>query len=90
MQFEWDEAKNAANALKHGIEFQRASQIFRGDLLSRIDRRTEYHEVREVSYGVDDEGVILAIVHTQRGDRIRIISARLASAKERQVYDDAL
>ena len=46
--FEWDEDKNAANIAKHGVSFQRASRIFENRVLTVVDGRADYGEVREI------------------------------------------
>ena len=89
-RFEWDEAKNAANVAKHGLSFEQAAAIFDGPVVSRTDRRGDYGEVRTVSYGALGGQVIAAVVHTDRQGATRIISARLASARERRDYHAAL
>ena len=88
--FEWDEKKNRANVEKHGVSFKTASRIFEGSVLSAIDDRTDYGEVREISIGAIDGIVVLVVVHTDRDGKTRIISARRANRTERQRYDEAL
>lgn len=90
MDFEWDEAKNAANKLKHGIGFERAVTIFDGRVRTVVDDRFDYGEVRSVSFGKLGDATILAVVHTDRSGRRRLISARRASAKERTFYEAPL
>ena len=87
MKFEWDEQKNTANIQKHGISFEQAQTIFDRTILSHIDDRFDYRETRELSFGVAADGdAVLAVAHTLRGEKVRIISARHASAKERGFY----
>lgn len=90
MDFEWDEAKRQTNIRKHGIDFIDAVRVFDGWTLTVIDGRFDYGEVRELSTGVLDGVLITTIVHTDRADRIRLISARPASPKERIRYETAL
>ncbi|MDH3659512.1 MAG: BrnT family toxin [Alphaproteobacteria bacterium] len=90
MQFEWDEGKNQANVEKHGVDFETASRIFEGAILTDNDRRQDYGEVREVSIGKIEEIVTLVVVHTDRNGATRLISARLASREERRRYEQAL
>ncbi len=90
MKFEWDSAKDAANIEKHGISFVQASLIFEGPVVSRSDDRTDYGETRMISYGALEAEVIAAVVHTDRLGVTRIISARLASARERKAYHAAI
>lgn len=89
-EFEWDPEKDAANVAKHGVAFEFAKRIFEGPVLSWVDDRIDYGEVREISIGVIDGFAVLVVVHTDRDGRIRIISARPASQKERQRYETSL
>lgn len=90
MVFEWDEDKNALNIAKHGVSFPTASRIFEGPVLTAVDRRQDYGEVRENSIGQIDEMVFLVVTHTNREGRTRIISARPAKRAERDRYEQAL
>ena len=87
MEFEWDQKKASRNKEKHGVSFETAASCFRYPLLTKVDDRFEYGEVRLQSIGVTPLGAYLCIIHTEREGRIRIISARKASSKERQVYE---
>jgi uncharacterized DUF497 family protein len=86
MDFEWDEAKNRANIRKHGIAFEMAQLIFKSTFFTTLDLRNTYGEDRFISIGKIDDIVVLVVVHTDRNERTRIISARPASRKERQAY----
>lgn len=88
--FEWDEAKNVANIRKHGIGFAKAAEIFDGFVLTELDDRFDYDELRELSLGLLRGTVVLAVVHTDRNGRTRIISARQATAAEAHRYETAL
>lgn len=88
--FEWDEAKNAANIEKHQVSFGTASRIFDGPVLSAVDDRFDYGEVRTASIGAVGGAVILTVVHTDRNGVTRIISARPAKRQERRRYVEAL
>lgn len=88
--FEWDDEKNLENIAKHGVSFERASQIFNGPTLSVHDDRFDYDEVREISIGLVDGIAYLTVSHTDREDRIRIISARPATSRERKRYENAI
>jgi uncharacterized protein len=85
---QWDEDKNRANLLKHGISFQEAELIFEGPVFSRQDARFDYGEVRTLSIGLIHEVVAVAVVHTDRNGEVRIISARLANRRERKAYHE--
>lgn len=87
MQYEWDAAKSRANCAKHGIDFADAVAVFEDDLaLTRPDAATR-GESRFVTLGVDGFGRHLVVVFTERGTRIRIISARVATKAERKSYE---
>jgi len=88
--FEWDDEKNAANIAKHGVSFATASRIFDGPIVTAIDDRRDYGEVRWNSIGMVDGVLVLVVTHTDRQGRIRIISARPAKRTERRRYDEAL
>jgi uncharacterized protein len=81
MEFEWDEAKNEANRLKHGFDFATASRIFNGPVRQSIDPRP-WGERRIVATG-RAEGRLITVVYTLREGRYRIISARPARRNER-------
>jgi uncharacterized protein len=87
-RFEWDADKNRANFAKHGVRFEDAVRVFEGPAMTRVDDRFAYGEERCVVLGCSPSGSILMIVYTIRGRKKRIISARRASRKERQVYSD--
>ena len=87
MEFEWDKAKSRANVAKHGIDFETAKRIFEGPVLMRPDRRRDYGEARYISVG-QVEAAVVVVVHTWRDGRVRLISARPASRKERQIWHE--
>jgi hypothetical protein len=88
MEFEWDEAKNQTNIGKHGIGFDTAKRIFDGRVATSPDRRQDYGENRHISIGQVEPGALIVVVHTERHGRIRLISARPASRKERKAYHE--
>ena len=73
MQFEWDARKDAANQRKHGIGFREATTVF-GDPLA-----TTF---------LDPNGRLLVVVHAERGNAARIISARSVTPRERKFYEE--
>jgi len=89
MEFEWDENKNRLNFEKHGIDFNLAKIAFNGEIVTKVDVRFDYGEIRQVALG-EVEGRVLFVVYTERSDVIRIISARKANKKERKVYYDRI
>ena len=86
--FEWSHPKAQGNQRKHGVSFEEATTVF-GDPLSRTihnpDHSTE--EDRFVTIGRSSAQRLLVIVHTERGERIRLISARLANRSESKQYE---
>lgn len=88
--FEWDPKKARSNARKHGVPFAEAATVF-GDPLSITipDPLHPEQEERFVIIGKSHRGRTLVVVHAERGDRIRIISARSASRGERREYEEA-
>lgn len=90
MQFEWDDNKNVQNLKKHGISFEEAQEIFDGIVFTAIDERFDYGEIREISIGAIQGVVIVTVVHTEKNQFIRIISARKATRQERETYYDYL
>jgi uncharacterized DUF497 family protein len=90
MDFEWDADKDTENQAKHGISFEEAQCIFNGPILTKIDAREAYGEVREISMGMLSPDAVLVVVHTERGESTRLISARKANRRERQIFYDYL
>ena len=90
MTFEWDPAKARANVRKHGVSFIEALSVFK-DPLGRLvpDVRHSVAEQRFALLGVSERGRLLAVMFTERGDHIRLISARRATRSERHVYEEA-
>lgn len=85
MEFEWDEEKNRANILKHGVDFADAMLIFEKIVLSAEDRRYNCGELRLRSIGLVDDDCFV-VVHTQRGGSTRLISAWKGGTDERELY----
>jgi uncharacterized DUF497 family protein len=87
-EFEWDPAKAASNQRKHGVSFVEAATVFFDPLSITVsDPVHSTNEFRFVITGLSYQGRALIVVHVDRGDRIRIISARLATRSEREKYE---
>ena len=81
--FEWDSVKNRQNLNKHGIDFDEAIEVFyKFHFVRRSDRETEE---RWIAIG-ETENRVVTVVFTQRGNKIRIISARRARKNEERTY----
>ena len=89
MQFEWDDLKAALNESKHGVSFTEAMTVF-GDPLSLtgFDPDHSVEDERFITLGHAATGRLVVVSHTDRDDRIRIISARVATKRERKEYED--
>jgi uncharacterized protein len=90
MEFEWDEDKAAKNLKKHKVDFSEAATVF-GDTLSVTipDPDHSEEEDRFITVGMSEQGRLILVSHTDRGDRTRIISARKATRRERKYYEEA-
>ena len=87
--FEWDPKKARRNLKTHGVSFDEASTAFRDPLSVTIaDPLHSEDEERFVLIGQSHRHRLLVVIHTERGDRIRIISARLATTRERLRYEE--
>jgi uncharacterized protein len=87
LEFEWDPDKAEANRRKHGVSFEEAMTAFR-DPLGRLvdDPEHSVEEERFVLFGRSGAGRLLAVMHTERGRVLRIISAREMTPKEKRQY----
>ena len=86
VEFEFNPAKAQANLRKHGVSFAHAEQALRDPLTVTIEDPDAISEKRFVSLGMDALGRVLVVVHTQREERTRVISARKASRGESEQY----
>ncbi len=88
MDFQWDLLKDAANQRKHGIAFAEALTVF-ADPMARIfdDPDHSADEAREIIIGHSTQHRLLIVCFTERDDRVRIISARSATKREREDYE---
>jgi uncharacterized DUF497 family protein len=86
MTIEFDPDKARANLKKHGVSFAHAEQALRDPMALTIEDPDAEDEQRFVTLGSDAVGRILVVVHTKRGERTRLISARKASPGEARAY----
>jgi len=86
VEFEWDPSKAASNLRKHGVEFADAVAIWNdGRAISLHDEYPD--EDRFVAIGLDALGRVLVVVYAMRNHVVRMISARRATSRERQLYE---
>lgn len=92
--FEWDSAKALSNVRKHGVTFDQAATVFLDVLaLTVFDAAHGEYEERWFTLGLDAGGALLAVAHTYHATgpaniSVRLISARPATKRERQFYED--
>jgi uncharacterized DUF497 family protein len=89
LEFEWDDDKAASNKKKHGVTFEEAASVFADPLAAIFD--DEIHsaeEQREIIVGHSSKARLILVCFTERADAIRIISARRATKKERDDYEE--
>ena len=88
MDFEWDLQKEKLNIAKHGVSFAEVMTVFADPLeLTIADPGHSTTEFRFISMGVSSANRLLVVAYTERGERIRIISARPTTARERKQYE---
>lgn len=89
MDFEWDEAKRKAVIAQRGVDLIYAALIFEGDVVTAIDDRADYGEVRKISIGmVNDE--CFKVAHTERGEVTRLITAWKGGRNDRRQYEASI
>ncbi|OGW17141.1 MAG: hypothetical protein A3G93_09545 [Nitrospinae bacterium RIFCSPLOWO2_12_FULL_45_22] len=89
MKFEWDRNKEKLNIKKHTISFDEAVTVFYDPLSATFaDPDHSIEEDRLVTIGYSSQGRLFVVSHTERGDAIRIISARPATVSERKRHEN--
>ncbi len=87
--FEWNPKKEKSNLKKHGVSFDEASSVFKDTLsLTISDPLHSGDEERMVIIGVSRRNRFLTVVHTDRGEKVRLISARKSTTSERRFYEN--
>ena len=91
MEFTWDSNKARTNQQKHGVAFSEAASVF-GDPFSVtiFDSSHSSGEARFMQMGMSVRHRLLVVVYTERGDLVRLIGARLATARERKQYEQGV
>jgi uncharacterized protein len=87
--YEWDPAKARRNLEKHGIDFADAAIALEDEFALTIEDPKADVEQRFITLGLDPTGRLLAVVYTFRGERVRIVSARRATSRERRTYEES-
>jgi uncharacterized protein len=87
--FEWDPKKASANRRKHGVEFHEAATTLEDPLSTTYpDPEHSSSEQRYLTIGLSGRGRVLVVAHAERNDAVRIISARIATPRERRFYEE--
>jgi uncharacterized protein len=88
VEFEWGPEKAAGNVRRHRVSFNEAATVLDDPLSTTFpDEAHSEGEMRFVTVGVSQRGRLLVVAHTERNDTIRIISARRATRREREFYE---
>ena len=89
MEFEWDQKKAKINIQKHHVSFEEAATVF-SDTLSFTydDEAHSRNERRYATLGMSNQGHVIVVEHTMGGERVRIISARTATPREKRWYEE--
>lgn len=87
MSLEYDPRKAAANLKKHGVSFADAGGVLSDPLAVTIEDTSAFGEARFVTVGLGSAGEVLVVAYTERDGRIRLISARPATPRERRNYE---
>jgi len=88
LKFEWDNTKAEINYIKHKIRFEEAKTVYNDpNLMTFPDQYHSTDEQRYLNIGMSDHGHVLVVIHTERGEYIRLISSRKATAIERRAYE---
>ncbi len=88
MDFEWDAEKARLNEARHGVSFAEASEVFGDDYSSSApDPAHSAEEARYLIFGKSQRGSYLVVSFTERSDRIRVISSRRMTTRERKAYE---
>ena len=87
MEFEWDAKKAASNVTTHNVSSDEARTVFGDPLEMTISDDAHSEEARFVSIGRSESGRLIVVAYTERKDRVRIISARVATPTERRQYE---
>jgi len=91
IQYEWDPIKAKMNLRKHGVAFKDAATVFKDTLsITVFDPDHSEEEDRFITFGFSASGRLLMMAHTDRGDRIRILSARELTRGERKTYEEEI
>ncbi len=87
LRFTWDESKEWANRMKHGLRFESVMGVWEDKLASEFIDESSIEEIRYIRRGFNELNQFVVVVFTERNDVIRIISARLGTLRERRLHE---
>jgi uncharacterized DUF497 family protein len=87
---EFDPKKNKANIAKHGVSLSEADGVLLDPLALTVEDDSADAEVRYVTVGLNSVGALMVVVWAERGNDVRLISARKAEPKERRAYEEGI
>ena len=88
MRFEWESTKRVRNLRKHGVDFEEARTVFYDPMATTFEDPGHSHsEERAITIGFSARGRLLVVCHTERERSVRVISARLATKRERKRHE---
>ena len=89
MKIEWDQKKAKSNLKKHRVSFDEATTALSDPMAATgVDPDHSITEERYITFGVSERGRLLVIAHTDEEEKLRIVSARIASKGERKLYEE--
>ena len=89
MEFEWDPEKAAINLRTHRVSFSEAATVLSDTFgITVSDPDHSFGENRYITVGMSNRHRVLMVAHTERGDRVRLISARELTRAERKAYEE--
>jgi uncharacterized DUF497 family protein len=87
-EFDWDQGNTVKNLIKHNVSCQESEEVFFDESQVILDDERHFgSEKRKLIIGKTNAGILLSVVFTVRNNKIRVISARMASKKERKLYE---
>jgi uncharacterized protein len=89
MKFQWDTKKAYSNLRKHKVPFEEAATALKDPMAATgADPDHSVSEDRYITFGISEKGRLLVVAHTEDGETIRIISARIARKGEQRIYEE--
>jgi len=88
VSYEWDPAKALTNCVRHGVQFAEAAAVLEDELALTIRDPFSEDEERWITLGRNEAGRILVVIYAWRGDNVRLISARPATPREKNQYEE--